>query len=115
MLTFEPGKLGVDLVEANTIAAIVSIAMAKGQVAVRKSVGDDFSDLSDLVVLRGRADIEDLLVNEVSRRFENASDGMSYILDMDQGPPGAAITGHPYLFGCPRKTREIVENNIETH
>jgi len=37
----EAGKLGVDLVEANTIAAIVSIAIAKGQVAVRKNVGDD--------------------------------------------------------------------------
>jgi len=63
MPAFEAGKSGMNLVEANTVASIISITFSKDQFAIRKRVGNDLGDLPDPVILRGRAYVEDLIVN----------------------------------------------------
>jgi hypothetical protein len=59
-----------NLLEADAVAPVVAVTVSYDQLATRKSLGDDFRNAADLVILRCRTDIEDLVVNQIPRRLE---------------------------------------------
>src|ERR1700754_3815083 len=105
----------MDLIEAYAIAPVVPITGSKAQRASRKSIGDNLGDLSDLIVFRRRADVEDLIVNEISRRLQRASDCMRNVPHVHQRTPLSTITGHLYLLHRPGQAGEIIQDDIKAH
>src|SRR5690606_25768596 len=67
-LAGEAGQRGGDLVEAHAVAAVVRAAVAERELAAGEDVGDDLGDLTDLVVVAGVADVEDLGVDGLAGR-----------------------------------------------
>src|SRR5688572_14130406 len=66
----EAGQLPRRLVEAHAVTALVGIGGAEGDIASFEHVSQAHRDVADLVVGRGAPDVEDFVVDGVSRRLE---------------------------------------------
>ena len=76
-------KLGVDFIKGHAVATIIAVVGPKGQFAVRKDVGNNLCDVSDLVVCLILANVKDLVMHKVSRGREATGDRLADIEDMN--------------------------------
>ena len=95
----EAGKKGVDFVEVDAVAPIVPIPLTDAQIAAFKRIGDDLCDLTDLVVLRGRTDVENLVVDNLPRSIEHAGSTCERAPGAAQGKGPGGLSSVPNLKG----------------
>src|ERR1051325_6494151 len=105
----------MNFVKTNAITSVVPVTGTETHRTAWKSSRNDVRDIPDLVILAGVADVENLLVDGLSRRLENATNRLANIKDMNQGSPGTTVAHHPNLTGGPRQTCEIIENEVKAH
>src|SRR5215472_11162120 len=113
--TGEIGQVPADLAERGAIAAIVAAWPAETDATTVKDLPDDRGDFANPVILAVIADVENLVVYRLARRFESEDHGLADVLDMDQRSPRRTVTCHPDLFGGPGEPGEVIENNVEPH
>ena len=91
-LRLEGGQHARDLVEVDAVGARVGARIRSDlEPAARNHVGDDRGDIADAVIVRGLADIECLIEDQVLRRFERRDEGARDVFDVDDRPPGRSI------------------------
>ena len=73
---------------------------------------DDLGNLADPVVLGGRADVERLVVDEVSRRVEHREERPTYVLDVYERSPRRPVALDEDVTGRHRIADEIVDHEI---
>src|SRR6516164_2560215 len=113
--TGEIGQVPADLAERGAIAAIVAAWPAETDAATVKDLSDDRGDFANPVILGVIADVENLVVHRLARRFESEDHGLADIFNMDQRPPWRSVARHSDLFGGPGEPGEVIENNVEPH
>src|SRR5262249_8586997 len=106
---------GVDFLKRDSIAAIVRALLAKTQAAPRKNIAYNPGDFLDGVVMGGVADIKDLVVDHLTRRFESCADRPGDIKGVNKRTPGRSVTHHFNFPGRPGKASQIVEHDVKTH
>src|ERR1043166_4093063 len=114
-LTLERRELHLNFVEENAITAIIPVACSKSHAALRKSMRYNARYVANLIIFVGVPDIKYLLMNNLSRRFQNASHGFANVEHVNQRTPGRAVANHPDFADCPSEARQIVQDKIEAH
>src|SRR5262245_7450871 len=76
------GQLGMDFRERYAVATIIAAVGAKRQLAAWKDIGDDLGDLSDLIIGLIIANVEDLVMDDISWRLEATGDRIADIEEM---------------------------------
>lgn len=113
--TTEARQMFADLLEGNTVTAIVRAGRAKREFATVEGFGDDLGDFADTVIVAGIADVESLIVDRFTRCLENPADGLADVQAMHEWPPGGAIAGHANFASGPSQAGKVVEHDVKTH
>src|SRR5664280_11999 len=111
----EAGQLFGDLLERYAIAAVISTAGTKCQLAPGKDVGHGLRDLADLIVLTVAAHVERRVVDDADLRGEHAPDGLRNVQGMHERPPRCAVAGHRYPSSRPSQPGEVVQHDVKPH
>src|SRR5262245_23134438 len=100
----ESRQYAADLVAIDAVTAFVRATIRSiVDTAARDSFSDNICQIADTVVLIRLADIEDLIMYDVLRRFEHAQNGRSDIADVDDGTPRCTVALDIHSAGriCP--------------
>src|SRR5579859_7652450 len=87
-------QMAPNLLKVDGVAAIVATAWSDLQFAIGEGFSNEFGDLAHAIVLCVVADVEDLIVDRIARRFERGEDGIADISDMDKRAPRRAVGVH---------------------
>jgi hypothetical protein len=108
-------KLGMDFIKGHTVAAIIAAVAPKRQPAVRKGLGDDLRDLSDLIILLVIAHVKDLVMHDTSRGVEAAGDGLADIEKMYQRDAMACRRCSCGSRAWSRPRLRVVQDQVKSH
>ena len=74
-VTFKVRQTLANFFKRDPITPVISAGSAKSQLTTRKCLGHNFRNLLNAVIVRGVADIKDLVVNGLAWRFQNGDNG----------------------------------------
>src|SRR4051794_31544704 len=99
-LRLEAGEDPSDLGEVGAVVALVRAGvLGELDLAAGHGLLHDLRDLADAVVLVVAPHVEGLRVDRLARRGEDGQEGAADVLDVDDGPPGAAVRLEEHLAG----------------
>ena len=111
---WKPGRTRGDLGEVGAVVALVGAGvLGEGDLAAGHRLLDDLGDVPDAVVLVVAADVEGLRVHRLARRGQDRQEGAADVLDVHDGPPGAAVALEQHLAGGERPGHQVVQHDVE--
>src|SRR6266545_6745917 len=114
-LALELREMPSNFLKGNPVTTIVRARWAERDAAAGKNLCYNLGDLPHPIVMSSVADVEDLVVNRVARRLQDGNDSPADVQPVNQRTPRCAVTGHLYFLGCPGKTGEVVQYDVEAH